>query len=633
MQRAVTVFSQGVNQSVSGTDKVNAIINCHLLTGRIAKPGMGPFSITGQPNAMGGREVGGLANQLAAHLDIENGEDRAFVQNFWKAPRIAGRAGLKAVEMFEAVHQGNIKALWIMATNPAATMPDTDRVREALVRCPFVVVSDVVADTDTLRFARVKLPAAAWGEKSGTVTSSERRISRQRAFLPPAGESRPDWWIVTEVARRMGFAEAFGYRTAAEIFREHAKLTAWANAGRRPLDLQALADLDEASYDALKPVQWPVPTATTDGTPRLFGDGCFATADGRARFVPTPPRLRAEMPRPCRRLVLNTGRVRDHWHTMTRTGKSQRLSRHIAEPFVEIAPDDAHQRGIAAASLVRVRSPRGSILARALVTNAQRAGSVFTPMHWTGSHASNAVVDRLVGPSTDPVSGQPGLKCTAVEIEPAGAAWYGFAVIRTCPGYIPCDYWVIARTRCGLRIELAGLAPLSDPASFAARLLSANRSSLLSYRDTVFERHRFAALAANGVEGLLFLSPEPVGVARDWVADEFDAINGSHASVARLLAGRPAHCLDDGAILCACNAVGIKRIAAAIAAGATTITAVGTATSAGLNCGSCRPEIERVLALGSGALMHRASQLHTQPESIRKAATARTPLPANPSSS
>jgi assimilatory nitrate reductase catalytic subunit len=282
---------------------------------------------------------------------------------------------------------------------------------------------------------------------------------------------------------------------------------------------------------------------------------------------------------------------------------SRRLARHIAEPFVEIALGDAHQRGIEPASLVRVRSSRGSILARALVTNAQRTCSVFTPMHWTGGHASNAVVSRLVAPSTDPVSGQPGLKYTEVEIEPAGAAWYGFAVIRARPAHIPCDYWAVARTRSGFRIELAGLAPLTDPASFAVTLLGTNQSSLLSYRDNVSGRHRFAVPGPKSIEGLLFLSPEPVAVARDWIADEFDASSGSRASVQRLLAGRPsARWVDDGAVLCVCNAVGIKRIAAAIAAGATTIAAVGTSTSAGLNCGSCRPEIKRVLALGSGSL-------------------------------
>jgi assimilatory nitrate reductase catalytic subunit len=485
-----------------------------------------------------------------------------------------------------------------MATNPAVTLPDATRVRAALARCPFVVVSDVVADTDTLHFAQVKLPAAAWGEKSGTVTNSERRISRQRAFLPSPGEARPDWWIVTEVARRMGFAAAFPYCSAAEIFREHVALTTLANAGRRPLDLGGLAHLDKDGYDALQPLQWPVPAdGPSAGTERVFADGRFATPDGRARFVPTRPRTAAKPPQRAYPLVLNTGRVRDHWHTMTRTAKSPRLSRHIAEPFVEIGPEDARARGIAPATLVRVISRRGSVLARALVTDVQRPGIVFGPMHWSDALASNATVGKLVAPVTDPVSGQPALKHAMVQVESAGAVWYGFALTRARPCRLPCDYWALASTRSGFRIELAGLVPLTDPASFAATLFGADRGCFLSYRDTASARHRFAVVAPENLEALLFLSPEPVAVARDWIADEFDGSAGSPASAARLLAGRPgASHLDEGAIVCVCNAIGIKRISAAIAGGATTVEAVGAATSAGLNCGSCRLDIRRILS-------------------------------------
>jgi assimilatory nitrate reductase catalytic subunit len=226
----VTVYSQGINQFSMGTDKVNSIINCHLYTGRIGRAGMGPFSITGQPNAMGGREVGGLANQLAAHMELDNPEHTDRVRRFWNAPAIAQRPGLKAVDMFAAVDNGSIKALWVMATNPAVSLPDSDRVRRALAKCEFLVVSDCMRHTDTTAYAQVLLPAQAWGEKDGTVTNSERRISRQRAFLPVAGAAKPDWWIVSEVARRMGFADAFDYAAAADIFREHAALSGFENA-------------------------------------------------------------------------------------------------------------------------------------------------------------------------------------------------------------------------------------------------------------------------------------------------------------------------------------------------------------------------------------------------------------------
>ena len=321
--RVITAFSMGVNQSSAGTDKVNSIINCHLLTGRIGQPGAGPFSITGQPNAMGGREVGGLANQLAAHMGFEDPAARDRLRRFWRAPRLAERPGLKAVELFDAVAAGRIKALWIMATNPAVSVPDAERLRRGLRGCDLVVVSDVTAETDTARLADVLLPAAGWGEKDGTVTNSERRISRQRRFRPLPGRARPDWWIVTQVARRMGFAGAFPYEDPAAIFREHAALSAFENHGERAFDLGTLAALDQEAYDALEPVQWPVPEGRPQGTARLFADGRFATPDGRARFVPVRHRPPAHRPDRDRPMLLNTGRLRDQWHTMTRTGRSR----------------------------------------------------------------------------------------------------------------------------------------------------------------------------------------------------------------------------------------------------------------------------------------------------------------------
>src|SRR5580765_8114850 len=255
--RVVTLYSQGVNQSAQGTDKVNAIINCHLATGRIGKPGASPFSLTGQPNAMGGREVGGLANQLAAHMAFTPPEiDR--VRRFWKAPYIATHEGLKAVQMFEAINRGEVKALWVMGTNPAVSLPDADFVREALKKLELFVVSENVLSNDTVEAGpHVLLPALAWGEKSGTVTNSERRISRQRSFLPAPGEARPGWWILSEVAKRLGFGAAFDYRSAADVFREHAALSAFENNGSRDFDIGALTSLSDEAFDELAPVLWP----------------------------------------------------------------------------------------------------------------------------------------------------------------------------------------------------------------------------------------------------------------------------------------------------------------------------------------------------------------------------------------
>ena len=295
--RVVTLYSQGVNQSAQGTDKVNAIINCHLATGRIGKPGASPFSLTGQPNAMGGREVGGLANQLAAHMNFTP-PDIDRVRRFWKAPRIATHEGLKAVQLFEAIDRGEIKALWVMGTNPAVSLPDADAVREALKKLELFVVSENVLSNDTVDAgAHVLLPAQAWGEKSGTVTNSERRISRQRAFLPAPGEARPDWWIVSEVAQSgSASATASTYNSAADIFREHAALSAFENDGSRDFDIGALTALSDEAFDALAPVQWPAREGEAQPAAALLRRAAASSpTTARRRFVaPEVPALRSE---------------------------------------------------------------------------------------------------------------------------------------------------------------------------------------------------------------------------------------------------------------------------------------------------------------------------------------------------
>ena len=633
-ERVVTVYSQGVNQSSSGTDKVNAIINCHLATGRIGRPGMGPFSVTGQPNAMGGREVGGLANMLAAHMEIENPAHRDRVRRFWGSPTIAPKPGLKAVDMFRAVADGRVKALWIMATNPVDSMPDADVVQQAIRGCPFVVVSDVVSETDTLRHAHVKLPAAAWGEKDGTVTNSERRISRQCAFLPLPGEARPDWWIVSEVARRMGHAEAFAYVSPAEIFAEHAALTAFENEGQRDLDIGAYAAIDAAAYDDMVPFQWPAPSSPPAGevsaertegggsaspsvqaappppglsdhpprkgegkTPasRFFSDGNFYTPDRKARFIAVAPPV-TERTSPDFPLVLNTGRVRDHWHTMTRTGRSQWLSQHLAEPYAEIHPADAVRHGIADASIVRVTSGHGDVLVRALVTERQTQGSVFVPMHWNDQFAARARVDALVPPLTDPFSGQPALKHVAVRIARFEAAAYGFAVMREKPQGIDADYWAIARCAGGWRVELA-FSEERDWADYAERLLRApHKAEMSAYQDNSTGRRRFAWFRGGELAGALFLAAEPVAVPRAWAVEQLAADHGDRGSRLAVVAGRPgAGLADRGAIVCSCFGVGTNQIAAAARAGCVTVAAIGEALQAGTNCGSCRSEIREIV--------------------------------------
>lgn len=584
-EKTVTVYSQGVNQSASGTDKVNAIINCHLLTGRIGRPGMGPFSITGQPNAMGGREVGGLANMLAAHMDFTpEAIDR--LGRFWETDTVATKPGLKAVDMFAAVSRGEIKAIWIMATNPVDSMPEANSVRAALAACPFVVVSDISARTDTGITADVRLPAAGWGEKDGTVTNSERRISRQRPFLSLPGEVRPDWWIIAQVAQRMGFAKSFGFGSPAEVFAEHVALTAYENDGTRDLDLSGLTGADYATF---RPVQWPVRNRPVA---RVFGDGAFFTHDRKARFVPVlpPPPL---SPAPGR-FILNTGRVRDHWHTMTRTGKSARLSAHYAEPFAEIHPQDAERLGIRRATLVRLSNENGSVLVRALVTDRQRRHHLFAPMHWTDQFASDARIDTLVRAKVDPASAQPALKMSEVHAEPAPVRTYGFFVTTSRP-VLSIDYWAIAQVEGGFRGELGWFEEPADWAGWVRAAFGLDADATLhTVTDQRSGRRNFAVLKDGRLAAALFTSPDPVLVSRQWAAT---LLSEHDLDASTVLAGRPgADRPDAGAIVCACFSVGINTIAAAVGQqGCTTIEAVGAATRAGTNCGSCRAEIRGII--------------------------------------
>ncbi|UUX49494.1 molybdopterin-dependent oxidoreductase [Nisaea acidiphila] len=590
--RVVTVYSQGVNQSASGTDKVNAIINCHLATGRIGRPGAGPFSVTGQPNAMGGREVGGLANQLAAHMDLGDPEARAIVGEFWQSDRVAERPGLKAVELFDAVADGRIKALWVMATNPADSLPNADLVEKALADCPFVVVSDVMSETDTTRHANVLLPATAWGEKDGTVTNSERRISRQRPFLPAPGDARHDWWIVNEVARRMGFAEAFPHRSPTEIYREHARLSAFRNDGDRVFSLAEHRDIAAEDYEAMAPVQWPLEDGATG---RQFVNGGFTTADGRARMLPVrPPERKMPLDGSFR---LNTGRVRDHWHTMTRTGKSPRLSRHIAEPFLQIHPADADAVGLEEAGLARIDSPFGSALLRVFRSDRVARGSLFAPMHWTGQLSSKGRIGAVIRPDTDPVSGQPAAKSAPVTVTPVRAAWYGFAVLRDRPA-ADADYWALAAAEGGWRLELAGERAPEDWQSYTRALFGmSGEQQILSFVDARSGQRRFAAFEGSRLIGALFVAPEPVPASRNWAAGLLTTVFERPQDRLHTLAGRPgAGEVEEGAIVCSCFGVGFNRIATAIGDGtAATVEEVGECLSAGTNCGSCRGEIQRII--------------------------------------
>jgi assimilatory nitrate reductase catalytic subunit len=594
-EKVVTCYSQGVNQSAQGTDKVNAIINCHLATGRIGKPGTGPFSLTGQPNAMGGREVGGLANQLAAHMNFTPPEVER-VGRFWNAASMAQKEGLKAVQMFEAISQGKIKALWVMATNPAVSLPDAGNVRNALRKLDLLVVSENVRSNDTVSSgAHILLPAAAWAEKDGTVTNSERRISRQRAFLPMPGEAKPDWWIVSEVARRMGHGEAFPYTCAADIFREHAALSAFENDGSRDFDIGALAEIGNDEFDRLDPLQWPQRKRSADET-RFFAQGNFYTADRKGRFIaPDNPALKeetsAEFP-----LRLNTGRVRDQWHTMTRTGLSPRLANHLPEPYVEVHPDDADRYGLRESGFARLTSRHGTSVLKVQLNDGQQRGSVFVPIHWNDETASHARIGEMVMPATDPISGQPEAKATPVSVAPQSYRLRGFVLAKE-QMILPADTWwsrVALASGCGAL--LASNDAVDAWRAWARQFVG--DAELAEYLDAPRDTYRMAAFKGGRLQACLFVGPADAAPQWDAVKAHFESEGLDEHQRRVLLSGKSADGLASaGPVICACFGVPLNAIRNAISSGeACDVAGIGKALRAGTNCGSCLPELKKIVA-------------------------------------
>ncbi|HKU69746.1 MAG TPA: nitrite reductase small subunit NirD [Burkholderiales bacterium] len=536
---ALSLYCQGLNQSTSGTWKNCALINLHLATGHIGRPGAGPFSLTGQPNAMGGREVGGMANLLSGHRDLSNPVHRAEVAALWGVRSVPERPGTTAVEMFDAIGRGEIKAVWIACTNPAQSMPDTAAVRKALERAELVVVQDAFRDAETCAYADVLLPASTWAEKEGTVTNSERRISRVRAAVPPPGEARHDWQIACDFAQRLVVpAKAgtpfFEYRSPEEIFNEHRETTRG-----RDLDITGL------SYAILErdgPQQWPYPEGATQGQTRLYMNGAFPTPSGRARFVATeyvPPAEEPDAEYPIR---LTTGRLRDQWHSMTRTGLVPRLFSHSPEPEILLHKDSMH--GIEDGSLVRVTSRRGSIVLKSRVSDDMRPGDAFVAMHW-GSRFFSGGTNVLTLSAMDEFSKQPELKHTAVRIEPFLANWRG---LFTAPGTLDMRRAVNARI---LRFDYAALALVDGPEiSWRVELASA----------TVPDHKTLGAFD-----------------------DLFDS-----SLLGDLVASDPA--------VCVCFKVSRSEIRAALAAGAN-FEKLRRDLKCGTNCGSCVREIRQLIEM------------------------------------
>jgi assimilatory nitrate reductase catalytic subunit len=598
-KRVVTCYSQGVNQSAQGADKVNAILNCHLATGRIGKPGCGPLSLTGQPNAMGGREVGGLANMLAAHMNYTP-HDIGRVRRFWNAPNMAKAEGLKAVQMFEAIESGRIKALWVMHTNPAVTLPRADAMRAALKKLDLFIVSEAMEATDTsLAGAHVQLPATAWGEKDGTVTNSERRISRQRAFLSPPGEAKPDWEHLSLVARAMGHGKSFAYASAADVFREHAALSGFENhesegGSLRDFDISGAAEMDDGAYDAMEPFQWPWRKNEAAGG-RFFADGGFYTPDRKGRFIAVRDPALAVAANEEFPLLLNTGRLRDHWHSMTRTGKAPTLARHRAEPLLELHPETALRHGLINGAYARIESPHGSATLRVALDSGLPPGMAFAPFHWTAMTGGLVRVDAVVQAKTDPVSGQPEMKATPVRISRVEMRAEGFIVSRS---RIELPAWLQHA-----RLKIAGgeavlFASTREPAALHA-ILENSIPALKARRtlsDPAGDHHRALSFEGDRLDAALFTASSRDEAAIDWLIELLakPALDATERRAA--LAGQPpAGRADQGPVICSCFAVRRAMIEAAALAGADDVEQVGAELKAGTNCGSCRPEIRRII--------------------------------------
>lgn len=582
--RAMTLYTMGINQSSSGSDKCNAIINVHLASGKIGRGGCGPFSLTGQPNAMGGREVGGLANQLACHMNFEPA-DIARLGRFWGSERIAETPGLMAVELFEAIGRGEVKAVWIMGTNPVVSLPDNSRVAQALARCPLVIVSDVVCETDTSRFVSVKFPALAWGEKNGTVTNSERRISRQRAFLPAPGEARADWWMVAQIARRLGYREAFDWQHPQQIFSEHAALSGYENNGTRAFDISNLAYMTSEQYDALEPVRWPV-SGDAHSSFKSWRE------NGKFQLLPVEPVLPQAKVDHYYPLILNSGRIRDQWHTMTRTGSVPRLMQHITMPIMEIHPRDAKRYGVTHEGLVRVASRSGGMVAKVRVSESQLPGNVFVPMHWNQQFARKGQINSLVASVCDPHSGQPESKQTAVRIQRWQPAWCGEIFARVAIAFGEEFHWWKQATP-GVHHFLC--AADSDAKAWI-ETLAAGRGWQLQTACGDGQFHHVLAWYHGELQLAFYSANGWQDISAAAVLSAFEQAPTTASERHRLLAGKaPDTQPDTGATVCSCFGVGEKTILAAIAGGCRSVAQLGEKLRCGTNCGSCIPELKALL--------------------------------------
>ena len=599
---AVSFYSMGINQSTSGVDKANAIINCHLASGKIGKEGCGPFSITGQPNAMGGREVGGLANMLAAHMSFEP-RHIDLVSRFWNTNSLATQPGLNAVDLFEAIDEGKVKFIWIMGTNPVASMPNRSKIEAALKKCDTVVVSDVVQSNDTLQFAHVALPATPWAEKDGTVTNSERCISRQRALVNAQGEAKHDWKIICEVASKMGFSESFSFVSPSQIFKEHARLTAFENDGERALNLKPLGNLSEREYQTLSPVQWPFSTNADNpqnSLKRLFENNRFFTPNQRAQFIAITPRIPKQLTSIEFPFVLNTGRMRDHWHTMTRTANAARLHQHSNLAYLSIHSSDAHQLSLQEDDLVDLSASSntaGRVILPVQFDDNLRKGSLFAPIHWTNEWASNASVAWLFSSDADPISGQPELKHAAVSVTKLGIEHYAMLATRNPLTKSELkevsDYWTCTKLENSYVYRLAALSPENNWLHVVKNRF-AQDATIYEHDNTKTRTTTCAALVSNKLVMLLHITPTNPMFVNEWLESLFDT-RDILTDLPQILRFSPALEFLQGKLICSCHKVRTLPITQAIENGIDTLEALGAALKCGTNCGSCKSEVSALI--------------------------------------
>lgn len=599
----LSLYCQGLNQSIQGTQKNAALINLHLATGQIGKPGAAPLSLTGQPNAMGGREVGGMANLLSGHRDLANAAHRAEVAALWDVPDVPAQPGRTAVEMFEAVRRGEIKALWIACTNPAQSMPDLNLVREALDTAEFVVVQEAFRNTDTVPYADVLLPATTWGEKTGTVTNAERCISRVRSAVSPPGEARHDWKIAVDfakpLAQRLDKPNILEYADTESIFNEHRATTVG-----RDLDIGGLS---YALLENAGPQQWPLPQGAQVGLKRLYTDGIFPTPSGKARFVNTAYAPVAEDTDARFPLHLNTGRLRDQWHGMSRTGSVGRLFSHVEEPLLAMHAADMARRGLVDGDIAQVISRRGKLALRVETSQEMRAGQVFLPMHWGSQFMSGLGVNALTLSAFDPQSKQPELKHAAVQVEKLALPWQmvamrkGDALSRMSqlqPLLDNFDYAALGmygRDDELVVLRVAHTAAVPDELLIQIdTILGLNeREQLMDYRDArrgISKR----ALMQNGQ--LLGVRLTGETAARDWLKEII--AQGADAQALRPwllapLSAPPAGQLQRGRIVCNCLNVSEQEILHEVNNGRD-IAAIQAKLKCGTQCGSCLPELKRL---------------------------------------